>query len=136
MMLPWIASSAQRELLALLREEIVELKAERRLLLDRLAVLGLGGALYAAESSETAEAVASEEAGAEAVSETQDFAEELLRLRRRPAKLADALTRSMRRKQNHPHPGSRIAWIPEGDPVQAALDRAEEMGRKSASRAG
>lgn len=132
MMLPWVARSAHRELMALLREEIGELKAERRLLLDRLAVLGLGGALYAAESSETAETAATQEADAEVVSETQDFAEELLRLRRRPAKLADALTRNMRRTQSHQHPGPRIAWIPEGDPVQAALDRAEEMGRRSA----
>jgi hypothetical protein len=117
----------------LLTVDVTELKAERRILLDRLAMLGLGGPLYAAPLATGATEDETDKSLSTEPSTEEDVLDELLRLRRRPAKLAEALTRSLRRKQEKRPASSRIAWIAEGDPVNAALDRAEELGRKTAS---
>lgn len=131
MKMPWTSRSAHREIVAFLTREVGELRAERRLLLDRLAVLGFGGPLY----SESADPATDPSAlGEEEVAEDSDEAlDEMLRLRRRPAKLADALTRRLRRAESNQIPGPRVAWIPEGDAITAALDHAEELGRRRAS---
>lgn len=128
MSLPWISRSAHREIAAFLSGEIGELKAERRLLLDRLAMLGLGGPLY---NEPVRAAVPEEEDVADDGEEA--LAEQMSRLRRRPAKMADALTRHLRRTEGRQTPGPRVAWIPEGDAVTAALDHAEELGRRGAN---
>lgn len=123
-------SRAAYELLA---ADVAELKAERRILLDRLAMLGLGGPLYAEPLATSATEDETDTSLSGEASTEEDVLNELLRLRRRPAKLAEALTRSLRRTQETRPASSRIAWIAEGDPVDAALDRAEELGRKTAS---
>lgn len=130
MNMPWMSRSAHQEITAFLTQEVGNLRAERRLLLDRLAVLGLGAPLY---SEATEPAVDSFPLREEEVAEDSDGAlEEMLRLRRRPAKLADVLTRRLRRAESSQMPGPRVAWIPEGDAVTAALDHAEELGRRRA----
>src|ERR1700760_3463269 len=87
MRLPWISRSSHQEMMALLTTQLDELTHERRVLLDRLATLGLGGPLFSLASSE-----ASSE-GADPVDPEAEEIESLLHARRRPSKLADALTR-------------------------------------------
>jgi hypothetical protein len=107
-------------MMGLLMTQLGELKAERQILLDRLATLGLGGPLFSGvsleDSSETEEAVDPE-------------AEELERLmtsRRRPSKLADALTRKAYRDYNRVQNGASVKW------VSKALDEAEVLGKNGA----
>jgi hypothetical protein len=105
--------------MGLLMTQVGELKAERMILLDRLATLGLGGPLFSlvssGDSSEMEEAVDPE-------------AEELERLRtsrRRPSKLADALTRKAYRDYNRVQSGASVKW------VSQALDDAEALGKNA-----
>src|SRR5271154_4848608 len=49
--LPWISRSSHAEMMGLLTTQLGELKAERQILLDRLATLGLGGPLFSSISS-------------------------------------------------------------------------------------
>ena len=114
MRLPWIARSAHAEMMALVTTQVAELTAERRLLLDRLATLGLGGPLF------TTVPVAEEpvEEPVEA-----DELEKLMNLRRRPSKLADALTRKAYRDYHRAPTGPSVQWI------ASALDQAEATGK-------
>jgi hypothetical protein len=110
-------------MMGLVTTQLGELKAERQILLDRLATLGLGGPLFSLASSEDSSAI--EEA-------TDPEAEELERLmtsRRRPSKLADALTRKAYRDHNRVQSGAKVKWIPKIEAVTAALDEAEALGK-------
>jgi hypothetical protein len=113
-------------MMGLLTTQLVELKAERQILLDRLATLGLGGPLFSSvalgDSSEREEA-------------TDPEAEELEKLmtsRRRPSKLADALTRKAYRDYNRVASGASVKWVQNAEAVTAALDQAEASGKKQA----
>jgi hypothetical protein len=107
-------------MMGLLTTQLGELKAERQILLDRLATLGLGGPLFSSislgDSSETEEAVDPE----------PEELEKLMTSRRRPSKLADALTRKAYRDYNRVQSGASVKW------VSAALDEAEVLGKKQA----
>jgi hypothetical protein len=75
------------------------------------------------------------EASTEAVAEIDAEAEELerlMRLRRRPSKLADALTRKAYRDYNKVQAGPSVQWIPKAGSIAAALDEAEAAGKKQA----
>jgi hypothetical protein len=100
-------------MMGLLTTQLGELKAERQILLDRLATLGLGGPLFSlvssGDSSETEEAMDPE----------AEELEKLMTSRRRPSKLADALTRKAYRDYNRVQSGANVKW------VQKALDEAE-----------
>ena len=125
MMFPWMGRGAHLEMVGLLREQIAELRAERRVLLDRLAVLGLGGPLFAlAEQHDSAV-----EEDAEAVDEAASEIEQLLRLRRRPSQLAEALTRKAQREQRKGPAGPRVSWVPAAESINQALDQAEAAGK-------
>ena len=115
MKLPWIARSAHVEMMALVTAQIAELTAERRVLLDRLATLGLGGPLF--NTVPPAEEPAQEEAA-----ETDEL-EKLMNLRRRPSKLADALTRKAHRDYHRVQSPPSVQWI------ASALDQAEASGK-------
>jgi hypothetical protein len=107
-------------MMGLLTTQLGELKVERQILLDRLATLGLGGPLFSlissGASSETEEAVDPE----------AEELEKLMTSRRRPSKLADALTRKAYRDYNRVQSGASVKW------VQQALDEAEVLGKKQA----
>ncbi|HEV2275618.1 MAG TPA: hypothetical protein VGR96_15710 [Acidobacteriaceae bacterium] len=140
MRFPWISRTSHEEMTALLIEGMHELKEERRVLLDRLALLGLGGALYPTAKMTEPEL---EEAGPEEAADPgQEALEQLLRLRNRPTKLADALTRQAYRERGKRAGGPKVAWIPQGErtarqeSVRAALDEAEAAGREHADAAG
>lgn len=112
--------------MGLLTAQLGELKAERQILLDRLATLGLGGPLFSSissgDSSETEEAVDPE----------AEELEKLMTSRRRPSKLADALTRKAYRDYNRVRSGARVKWVSKVEAVTAALDEAEALGKKQA----
>ena len=46
MRLPWISRSSHQEMMGLVTTQVDELIRERKVLLDRLATLGLGGPLF------------------------------------------------------------------------------------------
>ncbi len=58
--------------------------------------------------------------------------EKLMNLRRRPSKLADALTRKAYRDYNKVQAGPSVKWIAKADTMTAALDEAEASGKKQA----
>jgi hypothetical protein len=111
-------------MMALVTTQLDELTHERRVLLDRLATLGLGGPLFSSvssdDSSETADPVDPE----------VEEMETLLQSRRRPSKLADALTRKAYRDHHRVQTGAHVKWIPKVEAVTAALDEAEALGKK------
>jgi hypothetical protein len=115
---PWISRSAHDAIVTLLTTQVDVLTQERRLLLDRLAALGLGGPLFsvpAAEDSVEEEAATDPEA---------DEIQRLKKSRRRPSKLADALTRKAYRDYNRIQTGPSVQWIAK------ALDEAEAAGKE------
>jgi hypothetical protein len=132
MRFPWISRSSHEQMMGLMREHLAVVVEERRALLDRLATVGLGGPLFGAAVSEEASA-------GEPVESADPEAEEierLLRSRRRPSRLADALTRKAFRDFNRVQSGPRVKWIPKVDAVNAALDEAEAVGKRSGTLGG
>ena len=131
MKLPWISRFSHDEMMSLVTAQLGELKAERLILLDRLASLGLGGPLFASPAQPGEEA--DEEAAAlKAQDEAQDLEQLMMSWRRRPSKLADALTSKARRDQARVQTGPSVKWIPRVDTVNAALDEAEAIGKTQA----
>ena len=125
MRLPWISRSSHLEMMGLVTSQLADLKAERQILLDRLATLGLGGPLF----SSTALADSSENVAAEPIDPEAEEIEKLMKSRRRPSKLADALTRKAYRDYNRVQTGAHVKWVPN---ITAALDEAEALGKKQA----
>jgi hypothetical protein len=113
-------------MMALVTTQVDALIQERKVLLDRLATLGLGGPLF--NSPELPDASSDE---AEAIDPDAEEMEKLMNLRRRPSKLADALTRKAYRDYNKVQAGPRVQWIAKVD-TMSALDAAEASGKKQA----
>jgi hypothetical protein len=116
-------------MMGLVISQLGELKAERQILLDRLATLGLGGPLFSSQTwPDSSDSTAEEPVDPEA-----DEIEKLMSSwRRRPSKLADALTRKAQRDYNRVQAGPSVKWIPKVEAVTAALDEAEALGKKQA----
>jgi hypothetical protein len=130
MRLPWISRSSHQEMMALVTTQVDALTHERRVLLDRLATLGLGGPLFSSASSDDS----SETAGPiDPIDPDVEEMENLLQSRRRPSKLADALTRKAYRDHHRVQTGANVKWIPKVEAVIAALDEAEALGKKTSS---
>jgi hypothetical protein len=127
MRLPWISRSSHQEMMALVTTQVSELTNERRVLLDRLATLGLGGPLFSSASSEGSSE------SADPVDPEAEEIESLLHARRRPSKLADALTRKAYRDYHRVQTGANVRWIPKIETVTAALDEAEALGKRNTS---
>jgi hypothetical protein len=108
-------------MMGLVTSQLADLKAERQILLDRLATLGLGGPLFSLPCS----AESSENTPEEPVDPEAEEIEKLMKSRRRPSKLADALTRKAYRDYNRVQTGAHVKW------VAAALDEAEALGKKT-----
>jgi hypothetical protein len=117
-------------MMGLVKDQLEQLTQERRALLDRLATLGLGGPLFSSGVSEGS----SESAAEELVDPEAEEIEQLMKSRRRPSKLADALTRKKYRDYNRGQSGASVKWIPKVEAVTAALDEAEALGRQIPSR--
>jgi hypothetical protein len=127
MKLPWISRSSHAEMMALVTTQVVDLICERKVLLDRLATLGLGGPLF---SSPTLPDSSDNET--EAIDPDAEELEKLMNLRRRPSKLADALTRKAYRDFNKVQAGPSVKWIAKADTMTRALDEAEASGKTQA----
>jgi hypothetical protein len=128
MRIPWISRHSHNEMMSLVRAQLTELADERRRLLDRLASIGLGGPLYAVPEEAIHEEISVTE---EAADPEQAFMEQIMRLRHRPAKLADTLTRRGNREHGKRGAGPKTAWVPSIEKMNAALDEAEALGRAS-----
>ncbi len=111
--------------MGLVTMQVDELTRERKVLLDRLATLGLGGPLF---SSPTSDSFSESEAPTDPEAEE---IERLMKSRRRPSKLADALTRKAYRDYNRVQTGPSVKWVPKVEAVTAALDEAEALGKKT-----
>lgn len=108
--------------------QIKEFKAERKVLYDRLGVLGLGGPLFTTvEPPDEHE----EEETQELVDPEEEFNRLKAKFRRRPSRLADALTRKAQRDRARADMTPSVKWIPKVD-MNAALDEAEVIGSKQA----
>jgi hypothetical protein len=131
---PWISRLSHESIAFLLTAQVEELKTERRMLLDRLATMVMGGPLYNAAHESTGDA---EEEHSLLPDPAQELAAEMMRLRHRPARLADALGRRAHRERNSFRQGPGVAWIPQAGKIDAALDAAldaaEKTGRAQAS---
>jgi hypothetical protein len=114
-------------MMGLVRQQLEELGTERRVLLDRLGTLGLGGPLFSSVGSEDSSTTEPEEL----VDPEADEIELLMKSRRRPSKLADALTRKAYRDFSRGQSGPSVKWVPKADAVNAALDEAEALGKQS-----
>jgi hypothetical protein len=114
-------------MMALVTTQLSELTNERRVLLDRLATLGLGGPLFSLACSEDSSE------SADPVDPEAEEIESLLHARRRPSKLADALTRKAYRDYHRVQTGANVKWIPKVETVAAALDEAEALGKRNTS---
>jgi hypothetical protein len=124
MRLPWISRSSHLEMMDLVTSQLRDLKAERQILLDRLATLGLGGPLFSLPSS----AESSKNIAEEPIDPEAEEIEKLMKSRRRPSKLADALTRKAYRDYNRVQTGAHVKWVPN---ITAALDEAEALGKNT-----
>jgi hypothetical protein len=112
-------------MMALVTTQVDELTRERKVLLDRLATLGLGGPLFTSASSDDSSETA------DPVDPEAEEMENLLQSRRRPSKLADALTRKAYRDYHRVQTGAHVKWIPKVESVTEALDEAEALGKKN-----
>jgi hypothetical protein len=112
-------------MMALVTTQVGELAHERRVLLDRLATLGLGGPLFSSASSDDSSETA------DPVDPEAEEMENLLQSRRRPSKLADALTRKAYRDYHRVQTGAHVKWVPKVEAVTAALDQAEALGKRN-----
>jgi hypothetical protein len=127
MKLPWISRSSHEEMMALVTTQVDELIGERKVLLDRLATLGLGGPLFNSPSWPDSSGDETEPVDPDA-----EEIEKLMNLRRRPSKLADALTRKAYRDYNKVQAGPTVKWIAKADTMTQAFDEAEASGKKQA----
>jgi len=115
--------------MALVTTQVDELAHERRVLLDRLATLGLGGPLFSSASSDDSSETA------DPVDPEAEEMQSLLQSRRRPSKLADALTRKAYRDYRRVQTGANVKWIPKVEAVTAALDEAEASAKSAGAKA-
>lgn len=115
---PWIARDSHDETVKLLQDRIVEMQEERRLLYDRLALIGLGGPLFHLPSAEEIKAEQEENDTKE-----DEAGQELNRLRSmHGSQRAAAITRKNQRAHNsRMRAASRFAM--------SAIDEAETLGK-------
>lgn len=127
---PWISRASHDELIQLLTSQLSELKAERIILLDRLALLGLGGTLFNSPSSPTS---LPDTEPAEALIDPREEVDRILAMRRRPSKMARAIGQFAAKEYNKLKTGPQIKWVPNGAAeVMADLDAAEQEGKRQA----
>ncbi len=123
---PFISRSSHEAIVALLRVQVDELKAERTVLYDRLARLGLGGELFKVPDYV-------QEPEPEEQPETMDERiEKILAMRRRPTLMQRAIRNLAMEEMKKRGMGPDVSWVPAAQDVTAMLDQAEAEGRKQA----
>lgn len=111
-----------------LTSQLSDLKAERQLLWDRLATIGLGGPLFNLPSPQDSSQSTDTEEGTTEAEQEEAYMNSLKR--RLPSKYAAALTSKLFRDANRVERPS-IAYIPDSR-MTAMLNEAEENGKKQA----
>lgn len=118
--------------MALLTSQLSELKAERTILLDRLALLGLGGTLFSSLSLQ--DSSLNTEAEEELISDQEQESQYIKSLL--PSKRAAYLTRKMHRDYTRIQVGPTVKWVQKDElqvaKAMSALDQAELIGKKMA----
>lgn len=114
-----------------LTSQLSEVKAERSILLDRLATIGLGGPLFNLPTSQDSSLSTEPEEELTEDEQEKNYIRSL-----RPSQRAHYIELKARRDRNKINRGPDIAYIAP-DPVQvasvtAALDQAEQVGKRSA----
>jgi len=125
-----MSRSLHDEMMLLVNSQVSDLKHERKILLDRLATIGLGGPLFNSPSpQDSSPNMAQEE---ESISEEEAELAHINRLKRKPSTLAAYLTHKMARDARKLDRGPSVARMHDLSKVNAALDAAEELGKKQA----
>jgi hypothetical protein len=119
-------------IVSLLQAQIAEMREERKVVYDRLGAIGLGGPLFHQPPAEIE--VAEQEPEPDPEKDAESVIQRLLALKRRPSKLAEALTRRNWREHNKAKVGPTVKWVAEGEPenpkLAAMFAEAEENGVK------
>jgi hypothetical protein len=123
MKFPWISRAAHEVVVESLQAQIAEMKEERRVLLDRLATIGLGGPLFHLPSQEVQSAQPEPDPEAAELAYIQS-------LGRTPSKLAAYWTKKAFRDAARPFGTPSVARIPDMSKMNEALDQAEQAGKK------
>lgn len=117
--------------MGLLTLQLSELKAERTILLDRLALLGLGGTLFSSQSSQDSSPATEVEKELTEEAQESQYIKSLL-----PSKRAAYLTRKMHRDYTRIQVGPTVKWVQKDElqvaKAMSALDQAELIGKKMA----
>jgi hypothetical protein len=127
---PWISRLSHEQIVTLLTSQVSDLRREREILLDRLGTIGLGGPLYNLPSQQDSSPNTEEEE--ELIDPNEEVKSLIARFRHRPSRLASAITRKNVRDYNKLWVGPSVAWVPDASKAMAALDAAEELGKKQA----
>lgn len=106
-------------MMGLLTSQLSELKAERTILLDRLALLGLGGTLFSSPSLQDSSPATEVEEELTEEEQEQRYMSSL-----RPSMRARFKQWQMKRDQYKVNRGPGVAYI------NAALDQAEAAGKR------
>jgi hypothetical protein len=127
---PWFISIYSLEsIVNPLLLQLSELKEERKVLLDRLGTIGLGGPLFSLPSQQDSSANMVTEAESIEDAEAAELAH-IQSLRRTPSKMAAYLTRKAYRDANTINRGPSVARIPDMSKINDALDQAEAVGKQ------
>jgi hypothetical protein len=107
------------------------LEEDRKLLLDRLLTIGGIGPLYNLPvQQDSSPNIENEEELTDP--EAEEIQGLLSRFRRRPSRLADAVTRKNLRDYNKLNTGPKVCMVPDMSKINAELDAAEALGKKQA----
>ena len=118
---PWVARDSHDETVKLLQEQIADMRAERKVIYDRLGALGLGGPLFHLPTPEEQPA-AEEEL-------TEEEQEQIYIRSLRPSQRAHYLERKMKRDLNKINRGPDVAFITPEPQQVARVTEAFEAGR-------
>jgi hypothetical protein len=109
----------------LLATQVADLREERKILMDRLATLGLGGPLFRKEVAEEQEKEPEQEELIDPFQEERDLR---ARYRHRPSRLIEELERLQRRRART---GGKPPWTP--SKIASVLDATENELKEQAS---
>jgi hypothetical protein len=124
---PWVSRAATDKLIGLLERRIEQLEAERTVLYDRLGLIGLGGPLFVKD----AQVEPPDEPEEPELVDPYESIKRLHALRGNPRQWRQEKRRQIAESLKPP----TVARIPDMSKiasVNAAMDAAEELGRKKA----
>lgn len=126
---PWVISIYSHEMIVnALTSQLAEIKAERSILLDRLATIGLGGPLFSLPTSQDSSPSTEPE---EELTDPQEEIDRIMAMSKRPTTMVKAIRRLAIEEIKKRAMGPDVAWIPrQAEAVTAKLDAVEAAARK------